>query len=282
MNSIIILVDYFGNWPEWFPLYLETCRYNPSIDWLFHSDCEWPFGTFPNIKYVHISKQEYLARVSEVLGINFTLSTHYKICDLRPTFGILHSEDIIGYDFFGYGDVDVLYGNVRQFCTPDVLTKHVFSTHAWGVSGHFALFRNTPLICEAFLAVNDWQAMLENPQPQRFDEDIFSEVFRTPQYASLLHWAEAYTTPLIPRAWWNGSLEHPQTWYWKKGVVTNDQDGSREFIYVHFMNYKEARFLNPIYGNRAFWSNLDKIVHVTPEDYSRGVRLDRTGIHSLA
>jgi hypothetical protein len=281
MNSIILLIDYFGQWPEWFPLYLETCRQNPTIDWLFHSDCAWQFGTFPNIKYVHISRQEYLSRVNESLGIRFTLANNYKVCDLRPTFGILHSVDIIGYDFFGYGDVDVLYGNLRQFCTQDVLMKHVFSTHAWGLSGHFALLRNTSAIREAFLAVPDWRAILENPLPQRFDEDIFSAVFRSPEYAGLLHWKEAYTTPLIPRAWWNGSFEHPQTWYWHRGRVTNNKDGDKQFIYLHFMNYKEARFLNPIYGDKPFWNGLDKVVHVAPGDYGRGIRLDRNGIHSL-
>src|SRR5262245_20614408 len=26
---ILILILHFGSWPEWFPLFLETCRWNP-------------------------------------------------------------------------------------------------------------------------------------------------------------------------------------------------------------------------------------------------------------
>jgi hypothetical protein len=36
---IRILIPYFGAWPPWMGLFLESCRANPSIDWLLLGDC---------------------------------------------------------------------------------------------------------------------------------------------------------------------------------------------------------------------------------------------------
>lgn len=42
VKRIVILIPYFGRWPDWFPLYLESCRANPSVDSIFFTDCAVP------------------------------------------------------------------------------------------------------------------------------------------------------------------------------------------------------------------------------------------------
>ncbi len=42
LPSIGFVIPYFGNWPFWFPFFLESCRANPSINWIFHTDCGIP------------------------------------------------------------------------------------------------------------------------------------------------------------------------------------------------------------------------------------------------
>ncbi|WP_420882928.1 DUF6625 family protein [Zooshikella ganghwensis] len=39
LKTIAIIIPYFGQWPEWIDLYIESCKHNPSIDWLLFSDC---------------------------------------------------------------------------------------------------------------------------------------------------------------------------------------------------------------------------------------------------
>ena len=38
--SIAIVLPYFGKLPNYFPLFLESCRKNPTVNWLFYTDCE--------------------------------------------------------------------------------------------------------------------------------------------------------------------------------------------------------------------------------------------------
>ena len=79
MKSIIIIIDYFGgNWPEWFPLYLESCRHNPTITWLFNTDCPCDFEV-ENAVFKFITREDYIRQVSEKLGVNFAPDGNYKV-----------------------------------------------------------------------------------------------------------------------------------------------------------------------------------------------------------
>jgi hypothetical protein len=300
LHSIIVIIVYFGRWPEWFPIFLESCRWNPTITWLLHSDCPYTFPRISNVKYEHVTRLVYRERVNKRLRINVRVTNPYKLCDLRPAYGILYEDEISGYDFFGYGDLDVLYGNIRHFYTDAILDCHdVLSVHNWCISGHFALIRNTPTLANLFREIPNWQGLLEDPTPQRFDEDAFIRAFLPAAgYISRQHGAkcdfstrqqrltpylrEQFTTPLTPMPWADGTLEHPEEWYWKKGRLTNSKNGSREFIYLHFMNYLNARHMSAAYGKEAFWRDLPQIVHVRPDDINNGIVVNRKGISSAA
>lgn len=40
MKSIIIIVPYFGEFPNYFQLFLNSCKYNESINWVIITDKE--------------------------------------------------------------------------------------------------------------------------------------------------------------------------------------------------------------------------------------------------
>ena len=51
MNSIIFIINYMGEYPWYFPYFLHSCRYNPTIDFLIFTDNEDPDLELPvNIK----------------------------------------------------------------------------------------------------------------------------------------------------------------------------------------------------------------------------------------
>jgi len=68
---------------------------------------------------------------------------------------------------------------------------------------------------------------------------------------------------LSKRGWRNGTMNYPQLWSWKQGRLTNDQDGDREFLYLHFMRWKYDHYESntPASGEGA-WLELDRIIHV--------------------
>ncbi|PKN53493.1 MAG: hypothetical protein CVU55_02400 [Deltaproteobacteria bacterium HGW-Deltaproteobacteria-13] len=305
MKSIIIIIDYFGiKWPEWFPIYLESCRKNPTITWLFHTNCDHSSFNIENVIFSSMTKEEYIKNVNQKLGINFPPDDNYKICDLRPAYGELYEEEIRGYDFFGYGDIDLLYGDIRKFYNDEVLKNNVISTLTWCFSGHLTLIRNTQWLRRMFRRITNWRSLLEKDGNQTFDENIFIKAFRryppflsgklksirfiydiiypaTIRHRRGLYLKEQFTTPLTHELWLDGTFNHPEVWFWKDGHVTNNKDENREFIYIHFMNYKHPRSMDAKYGNTAFWDKLPKLVHLKTEDITKGVRIDRYGFHKM-
>ncbi|UCC95840.1 MAG: hypothetical protein JSW40_03605 [Candidatus Omnitrophota bacterium] len=143
MKSICLVVPYFGQWPRHVNLYLETCRYNPTIDWLFFADCVMPNDVSQNIKFFKMDLQIFNSLASKKLGLKINLKNVYKLCDFRPAYGIIFEDYLNEYDFWGYADIDVIYGDIRRFLTDDILgTYDIISARKEFLAGHFTLYRN--------------------------------------------------------------------------------------------------------------------------------------------
>lgn len=299
MKSIVIIIPYFGKWPEWFELFLVSCKWNESIDWLFYTDCPEPEYSLPNVRYIHMSFADYCSHVSSMLGIDFKPTNAYKLCDVKPFYGFIHEPDIAAYDYFGFGDVDVIYGNLRYFLTDHVLTHNLISTHANRISGHFCLFKNIDSMRNAFRRMDSWESFLENPEHQGIDESIFTKVFlkhrKHPKilvklaglfdsYQSNNYWKEQYSTILSPKAWHDGKMDHPESWQWRSGQLVNDCDGAREFMYLHFMNWKSSRWLPKELrkrGIKAAWEMEGRPVKLETVEAEQGFKINRTGFYPL-
>ncbi len=310
MKSILIIIDYFGKWPEWMPIFLASCEANPTVNWLIHTDCSIPEKHPENVSFSAISLSDYYRRVSRILGINFNPPNTYKLCDLEPFYGILYSKEIKRFDYYGYGDIDVVYGNIRHFYTDEVLRHNVVSTHDYFVSGHLALFKNIRRTRKAFRLLPKWKERLEDPNYVSLNEFGLTEIFKRPEIVSretrnrmplmsvcfelwfdltrlrhALCWrnnylVEQYTTPFIHITWHDGTMNHPDTWYWQNGRLTNGKDGDREFIYLHFMNFKYPRYMHPVFGTVAPWKNLPRLLNFDPKDRGTGrIRIDKKGFH---
>ena len=169
--SIILLVPYFGKWPLWFDYFLLSCRFNSSIQWLFYTDCPVPKSAPSNVSFKEISFTAYKKKVSNTLGIDFNPDNPYKLCDLKPALGFVHDSDIANYDFWGFSDIDLVYGDLRQYYTAERLSKYdLYSTHNRRVSGHFCLMRNTKKMREAFKLIKNWRELLADNTHHAIDD----------------------------------------------------------------------------------------------------------------
>ena len=276
---ICLLMPYFGQWPFWMAFFLESCRHNPSVDWLFYSDCA-PLENCPaNVRVIPMSFAEYCQQVSRTLGIDFQPQRAYKLCDIRPAFGQIHADDLQGYDFWGFGDIDLVYGNLRGYFTDARLRdKDLYSTHARRVSGHLCLIRNTARMRTAYQRIPQWQRRFCDPEHQALDEGAFTRLFlRHKNLPPLLQrwlgrfnpwyrrseFVEAFSTPLGRIDWLDGSRNFPQRWFWTPGSLRNERDGLREFPYFHFIVWKreawgalspEAQAASSAFAASGAWS----------------------------
>lgn len=256
--SICFVIPYFGKWPFWFPFFLKSCEHNPSINWLLYSDCGTPAETPSNVRIVGISFSDYCRKVSQALGIRFVPEKPYKLCDLKPALGLVHEQELRNFDFWAFGDIDVVYGDLRlHFDAERLGRRDIFSTHRRRISGHLCLLRNTQPMREAFMKVPHWDSLLSGPRHVAFDESAFSHLFvrhknwpdwladlvkplhRLPRMTENM---EAFSTPNAGVPWIDGSMTFPEAWLWDHGRLTNDLDGDRQFPYLHFMAWKQREW----------------------------------------
>lgn len=254
--SICFVIPYFGRWPFWMPLFLESCRCNPDIDWLLFSDCGEPSNLPANVRIESIDYASYCALVSERLGMAFAPESPYKLCDLKPALGFIHQEQLQGYDFWAFGDLDLIYGQLREYFTAQRLARFdLLSTHARRVSGHLCLLRNNEKMRNLFMRMPRWQERLSDQVHHALDEGAFSRLFlwrkNFPEpLFKLVGWfnplrrrsefVEAFSTPNGCIPWIDGSSRFPQRWFWLSGRLTNDKDGARQFPYFHFAIWKRG------------------------------------------
>lgn len=106
------------------------------------------------------------------LGINTRFYEPYKMCDLKPTFGISQRDVIDNSDFWGHVDCDMVLGDLGAFLSEDVLRKNdIVSLRGRGfVHGPLTLYRNTDAINRLYERAGQWRQTLSNPQYLGFDE----------------------------------------------------------------------------------------------------------------
>jgi hypothetical protein len=293
MKKILLIIPYFGNWPVWFDFFLHSCRYNPTVDWLLLSDNRMPENLPENIKFRQFSLSEYSRLVSERLNICFYPQNPYKLCDLKPMYGYVHEEELEGYDFWGFCDVDIIFGNLRSFLTNSVLANDVISCHSTRISGHFTILRNTPQLCNAFRAVRNWDDILRDPQNHQFDEKAFSKLFVRyknypewvrpfiPGYNRLgvkIYFKERYSTPDCRIEWEDGTRMFPTEWYWNRGELTNNKSKST-FMYFHFLHWKQ-KFWKVDYKKENGHLNSGNAMAFKINSNCEWFKIDKDGFHS--
>lgn len=301
-KSIVILIPYFGKFPEWSDLFFETLKTNSTIDFYFITDCDIERYQAPNIKYQKLSFENYIALVNEKGVLNFKPQNAYKLCDLRPLFGYIHEDIFKNYDFYGWADMDIIFGDIRSFYTDNILSKYeVLSTHENRLSGHFSLFKNTVKNRIIYKEIYRWKEALMNPEFVGIDEHgltnaytmtIFDKVnekfnwnienFITRFFSKLkmkkLYMKEQYTTPFTDIPWTDGTTNsnQPEVWFYKNGIITNTRNKEKEFIYLHFMNFKSSLWRHD--GTKAPWEGQPKICTAKASDMEMGIIIDCKGI----
>lgn len=283
-------MPYFGKWPEWINLYIESCKYNPTIDWIFFTDCGEPDNKAENVKYVSMSLDEISRLISIKTGVRISLDNAYKLCDFKELYGMIFEDYTKGYDYFGFGDIDVIYGNIRKFVTDDIMEYDAISFNKNHVSGHFFLMKNIPkMINICFILPNikplslwRWLTFKRNLRKSEYislDESYLNHCLLENHNISC-HFSESYNTPLSPHVKWvDGTFLFPKEWYFKNGKLTNDKDKDREFLYFHFMHWKGGRWARK-YGN-AQWEKLDKLINFDFKDAENGFKINEKGFFMI-
>ncbi len=168
LSSIGLVLPYFGTFPNYFPLFLESCRRNPTVDWHIYTDSDVPYDYPENVKVHKMTFADFQAKLQQSFDFPICLESPYKLCDFKPTYGETLAEDLKDYDFWGHCDCDMIYGNIRHFITEDVLAAHSRILN----NGHTILYRNIPEVNSYYRTQTyiDYKAVLSDAKNHSFDE----------------------------------------------------------------------------------------------------------------
>ena len=262
-NRICTINCYWGPWPKWFSLFIETCKHNSNIDWLFFSDNSSLPDSSENIKLIKFSKDNFNTLSSEKLNLNIHLHIPYKICDFKPTFGKIFEDYLTGYDFWGYFDIDLLFGNTYKFLNYNILDLYdIISTYKNFLSGPFVIFRNRENLNLLFRRVFEYERILQDPKHYGFDENIekgenigisFRKMFYG--FIFLINQLSNHGVRILKIS--KNSLLYDFQWYYKrKTIKTNHLVDMTEVIW-EYSKQKKARvlFSELIESDRSYLRN---------------------------
>jgi GR25 family glycosyltransferase involved in LPS biosynthesis len=219
---------------------------------LIFTDSKKPTNIPKNVKFIKFSLEDFNKLASKKLDMEINITYPYKICDLRPAFGIIFEKYLKNYDFWGHSDLDGIYGNIRKFISKQILNKYdIITANKHYLLGHFTLYKNTYKINRLFKKA-DYKKIFKNPIYMNFDEcNSFFEKFRKgkeiPNKSKKLN-----LTYIIKKLEKKGKIKVffqnlcKELWntnenikiIFNKGKLKDLYSKNRELMYFHFLLYK--------------------------------------------
>lgn len=268
-NKICIIIPYFGEFPKWIDLFFYSCKKNSFVDFLIYTDCTFSFKDH-NIEVIHVSFSDYCKQVENKIGVSFTPSEHYKLIDVKPFIGLLHEDVLSTYDFWGFGDLDLVYGDLRIILNDKNLNRYdLITTHADRVAGHFTVIRRKSKYTKYCLTFKD---KLTHTRIYGLDEVDFSHmVYPQKKYLWWLYlkigkplgiyYIDFFKLPnliirkttrkYIKELYTSPAPKDTEIWIYdiEKGIIMDPR--SKKIPYLHFLFFKKT----PYYSPRNYWKD---------------------------
>jgi|SRR5579863_575621 len=173
-----LIQPYFGCFPRWINLYFKTCSAQQDFQWLVFTDQDpaaWS-GRYDNISFTRLTLDDFFARAREMTGCNARGPCHpKKVCDFRPLFGKIFSNELRDYEFWGHVDHDLFVGRLGTFLQPHLDANDVLSTHHSRIAGPLTVYRNIEVVNNLFRTIPNWTAVLMDTERQHYcEEEHFS------------------------------------------------------------------------------------------------------------
>ena len=260
MKNICLITCYMGPLPVYFDYYKVSCKKNSSVNFMIINDHIPESYQDQNIRFVKMNLRELNDFVTKKLKVEIKLHSAWKINELKPLFGELFAEDLKAYDFWGWCDLDIIWGDLRTFLTEKVLNDFdVITTKENWTTGHFTLFRNNELNNGLYRRYDDIFPLLNNPTYFAFEECChrgngeifeFDDLKRKNLPLSMFDIVKDAEAKGELRARFKDVIrEHPQpvNYSYANGELT-DLSINQTFMYYHLITVKKIwRFYIPKY-----------------------------------
>lgn len=171
MKKCCFIIPYFGKLPNYFQLFLNSCKYNTDFNWLIFTDTRDDYQYPQNVQMIQMSFEKMKEMANRKLGEKVALLRPYKLCDLRPMYGVIFEEYIKDFKCWGYCDVDTIMGNLSLFITDEMLNQYdkLFAL------GHMTIYKNTATNNRVFMCLHNgrevYKDIIQSESNNWFDEE---------------------------------------------------------------------------------------------------------------
>lgn len=259
MTSIIYIIPYFGTLPSFFSVWLESCRKNYNINWLIFTDDHTPFDFPENVHVIYCTFDDIKERIKNSFSFPIYLDKPYKLCDYKVAYGLIFKDYIKDFDFWGFCDIDLIWGDIRSFFTENLLKKY----DKIGYQGHSTLFRNTKHINSLFLeslGEESFEKLIKSDKNEFIDENFINRLFDSKGMKTYKEPIFANLSPFV----YNFKINHLKTkdrlknkhfiFSYENGklyrmAVVKETVYKDEYLYVHFLKRKMDINISPKTNN---------------------------------
>lgn len=249
-KKTLLILPYFGKLPNYFNIYLKSISFNPEFNWLLVTDDRSAYDFPENVTVVYKDFEEIRVLFDSKFDFTINLDTPFKLCDFKPSFGYVFSEYLIGYDYWGHCDPDIIWGRLVHFIDYDQLDSYdkIFTL------GHLSIYKNNEENNLRFFKTIEgeqyYKKVFSAPYAFGYDE-LFNKsintifinngfpLFATNYAADIDPYHSSFRLNIHQSQ--NGYLlerKLKQLFLWKKGVLSrcfleNGQLHQQEFCYIH-------------------------------------------------
>lgn len=167
MTTLIIL-PYFGKFNSYFKLWLLSCENNSDFDWLIITDVQIEEKIPKNVKVINMSFDEFKSKLQKKFDFKIRLNKPYKLCDYKQFYGYIFEDDLRNYDYWGYCDCDLIFGNIRNFISQTIQNDYDKLLR----TGHLSLIRNDMKLNKNFKKYGTQRISLTSSVIYGYDESI--------------------------------------------------------------------------------------------------------------
>jgi len=173
--ACVFQVAYFGPWPDYFPFWARSCIANAThFKWFLYTDqIRAPRSLNPAVELIPYSLAQMRREIGQVLNGTVPECAPRKACELRMLLypARMQAEQLKPYNYFGYCDIDMVFGNILEALPADLFQHSVIGAHEGRPTGPFTMIRTdcaerligSPGLKEA-ICRSDYGNFDENPQ----------------------------------------------------------------------------------------------------------------------
>ncbi len=241
-------------------------RQKPGGGFYLFTDGEIRGAAPENVHIVPVTWEEMVRTIQAGFPFPVNISSPYKLTDFKPAYGYIFEELLRPYDYWGYCDVDLLFGRLMHFLREPMEAgrEQIYRL------GHLTLYRNTPRMRQMFMQKGgkfSYRTVYSTPECYSFDEHCGQMLICKKQGVDTYAREDmADISCRIKRLTASRQPNAPcQVFYYENGAVLRawldaGQVRTQEYVYIHV---QKRRFQAGLPGD-CFYILSDRFVPKQP------------------